>query len=316
MAPESNNLMEQRTPAPRLDARQAQHIAQRTAFLAALWAFVFTVAKLLLFFLTGSLVIALSAWDSLIDTIVSLVNRKIVAIARQEADENHPYGHGRAESLAALGQGGLILGGGLIIVFSSIKSLYYLLAKPAGTPATLPPISHISYVVFFVVAAAISYLIALWIKRQGEVLHSPALLADSQHYHIDFLANIATAAATGLILLFKNPFLDPAIALLSALYIIYKSIHMLAASVQELMDHAIPDHIKSHVVQLIHDANHLVVDVHKLRGRRVGHRYYFDCHVTLPKTLTFPEVHEIIEQLEFILLQSYDGDMVIHADPL
>lgn len=287
-------------------------LAQRAALVAALCAAFLALAKLSLFFASGSLVIALSAWDSTMDVMVSLINRKVVKFSRLDADENHPYGHGRVESIAALGQGCLILGGGIVIIFSSIKQFFYFHHQQNSIHTG---INHWGYVAFFILATFFSYLISKWLYLNGKKLKSPALLADSDHYRVDFITNIASAVALSGVIIFKLEILDPLIASFFALYIIYSSIKLLRTSINELMDHDIPNEIKSSVVKLIHSADPHVIDVHKLRGRKAGHRYYFDCHVTLPSTLSFKEVHEIIENIEVVLEKSYDGDMVIHADP-
>jgi ferrous-iron efflux pump FieF len=97
--------------------------AQNAAFFAAISAACLVVGKLGFFFFTGSLVVALSTWDSVMDVIVSLANRQVIQFARIDADHNHPYGHGRAESIAALAQGCIITGGAVAIIISSVKQL-------------------------------------------------------------------------------------------------------------------------------------------------------------------------------------------------
>ena len=287
-------------------------LAQKAALLAALGAVLLAIIKLSLFFVSGSLIIALSAWDSSMDAVVSLINRKIVKFSRRDADENHPYGHGRVESIAALGQGSLILGGGIAIIFSSIKQLLYY-ANHLNMPQQGPV--NWGYVVFFLVATVFSYFIAKKLYLTGEKLRSPALLADSEHYRVDLVTNIASAVALTAVILFKEPILDPLIASVFAIYIIYGASKLLRTSINELMDHDIPNDVKVSVIKLIHSAHPQVIDVHKLRGRKAGPCYYFDCHVTLPSSLSFNEVHEIIERIEVVLENSYGGDMTIHADP-
>lgn len=292
--------------------RNDTNIAQKAALIAALAAAILAIIKLSLFLATGSLVIALSAWDSSMDTVVSLINRKIVKFSRLDADENHPYGHGRVESIAALGQGCLILGGGIVIIFSAIKQmLYYYSHKNIQ----LQSIDSWGYVAFFLMATLFSYIIAKWLQTNGNKLNSPALLADSEHYRVDLITNLASALALTAVLIFKKPILDSLIALFFAFYIIYGATKLLRTSINELMDHDIPNDVKTSVIKLIHSAHPAVIDVHKLRGRKTGPHYYFDCHVTLPHTLSFNDVHEIIERIEVVLENSYGGDMTIHADP-
>jgi ferrous-iron efflux pump FieF len=287
-------------------------LAQNAALVAACAASGLAITKLCLFLATGSLVIALSAWDSCMDTIVSLINRKVVKFSRTDADENHPYGHGRVESIAALGQGCLILGGAIVIIFSSFKQVFYHYSYKNIVQNS---VGNWGYVLFFIFATLISYFVAKWLYLNGTKLNSPALLADSEHYRVDLITNLASALALSAVIIFNKPILDPIIASFFALYIIYGAAKLLITSINELMDHDISPELKISVTKLIHSAHPKVIDVHKLRGRKTGPHYYFDCHVTLPHSLTFNEVHEIIERIELVLDNSYGGDSVIHADP-
>ncbi|MES2614379.1 MAG: cation diffusion facilitator family transporter [Bdellovibrionota bacterium] len=295
-----------------MSINQDSKLAQRAALLAAIGAAFLAIIKLALFFATGSLIIALSAWDSTMDTVVSLINRKVVKFSRLDADDNHPYGHGRVESIAALGQGCLILGGALVIIFTSVKQIYL-----DSQHTNILPQSVESWwtVVFFIFATVFSYFITKYLYSTGKKLNSPALLADSEHYRVDFITNIASAVALSAVIIFKIPILDSFIASFFALYIIYGAFKLLRTSINELMDHDISVDIKRDVIALIHSTSSNVIDVHKLRGRKVGPRYYFDCHVTLPHTLSFNEMHEVVEKIEFSLKDFYGGDMTIHADP-
>ena len=286
--------------------------AQNAALMAAFCAFILALCKFILFFTAGSLIIALSALDSSMDVVISLVNRKILKISTLDADENHPYGHGRVESIAALGQGCLILGGSLAIIFSSIKQIILNLNHPELVVFNSARPSH---VVFFLLAAVVSFFIAKGLRAHGKKLDSPALLADAEHYGVDFITNIASALGLLVVLVLKSPICDAFIAFLFALYIVYGALKLLRTSVNELMDHDIPNEVKMAVRQLIHDTNPNIIDVHKLRGRKAGQKYYFDCHVTLPNSLSFNDVHEIIEEIEVALEKKYGGDMTIHADP-
>ncbi len=288
------------------------HLAQRAALIAALCAAGLAIAKLILFFITGSLIIGMSAWDSSMDVIVSLMNRKIVQFARTDADDDHPYGHGRAESIAAFGQGSLILGGGAVILISSFKHI----ASHWKNPVQEAPIQDWRYVIFFLAATAVSVFITKWLYSHGKKLHSPALLADSQHYKVDSVTNIASAVAIAAVIVFKQPLLDPCVAFFFAIYIIYGAVGLLRTSIDELMDRDISEEVKKEVTVLIHSTDAQIIDVHKLRGRKCGPTYYFDCHVTLPQDLSFQEVHDLLQKAEHAVEKKYGGDTIIHADPL
>jgi ferrous-iron efflux pump FieF len=286
-------------------------IAQRAALIAALCAAGLALGKLFLFLFTGSLVVALSAWDSTMDMMVSLVNRKIVKYSRLGADYNHPYGHGRVESIAALGQGCLIIGGAIGIIVSSVRQIY------DNYKGNISLNFHADWkqVIFFVFAAGVSFFVTKMLKSNGKKLNSPALLADSEHYKVDLVTNIASGLAILVVIFVGNPILDPVIAFAFSLYIIYGAFGLVKTSINELMDHDISEEIKLKAQIKVKEIDSRIIDVHRFRGRKSGHKYFFDFHVTLPDVLPFNEVHLIIEKIEDALALEFDGDVIVHADP-
>lgn len=284
--------------------------AGRAAALAAAAATLLAITKVGLYFYTGSLVVAVSAVDSSMDVIVSLLNRKAIILARQNPDKGHPYGHGKAESMAALAQGALLIGASLAIAGSAVQVLY----RGFFGDVEIPDISMFA-IVFFVFAAMLSLLITLSLKRAARLHHSPALTADAAHYESDVLANLASAAGLAAVYLTDIAWLDPAIAILFATKIAHSGFGLLRTSVDELMDHDIGEDLKEEVERFAKTICTDIVDLHKFRGRRSGHRYLFDFHVTLPAELSFLQVHERVDALEDAIRARFNADAVIHADP-
>jgi ferrous-iron efflux pump FieF len=284
--------------------------ARKAAIFAAAGAALLALCKLVLFFMTGSMVVALSAWDSTLDVFVSSLNQKVIHYARQEPDSNHPYGHGKAESMAALAQGALILGGAGLIMFSSIQKLWESfhgqtqLFEHAWQTAA-----------FFIFAALASTLITKSLKRASLKYNSPALAADSEHYRTDVIANIASALSVAAIAMTGKAWLDPLLAGVFAVNIGWGGYKLLSNSINELLDHDLPLNLKEEVIEVIAKCDQNIIDVHNFRGRRSGHKYFFDLHVTLPSDLDFKTVHEITENVEKQIEEKFDADVVVHADP-
>lgn len=281
----------------------------RVAALAAVFAGCLAVVKFIIFLKSGSLIVALSAFDSAIDVIVSFVNHRVIRFARLDADSDHPYGHGKAESIAALGQGALIAGAALTILTSSIQQLV--------TRGESDLHSYGSYWVagFFLFAAGSSSLIAMLLKKYGLRFNSPALLGDSEHYRSDVFSNVGSAVAVSLILWLGYEWLDPAIAGVLAIVIAFNGFRLLRRTVDELMDHDVEPEIKEKALKLIADTNEKIIDVHRFRGRRSGHRLFFDFHITLPDNLNFVEIHSIADAVEDKLVAEFDADVTVHVDP-
>lgn len=284
--------------------------AQWAAVAAAMAAAFLAAGKLTLFFMSGSLVIALSAWDSSIDFFISFINRTIVKYSRLNADENHPYGHGKVESIAALGQGSLITGGALVILGSSFHKLYELWQNKFES------VSETWYTVgFFIIASFISLCVTYWLRHFGTKFNSPALLADSAHYRVDVASNLGSAASLAAIMLTQNLWLDPLIAGFFSFYIGWNGFRLLRTSINELMDHEVLDEVKKRSLQIISESCDEIIDIHNFRSRKSGYRYFFDFHITLPDSLNFAEVHLIVQKIEEGLQQEFDADVIVRADP-
>lgn len=298
-----------------MHATHASHSSKQVktaALVATFAATIISSSTLIVFFFTHSYVIGLAALESTIDVIVSFTNAQIIQFARKDADENHPYGHGRAESIASLGQASLMAGGALVMCYLAISHLFRLyrtdnfLLKTTTTPWLI---------LFFAVFCCISFSVSWWLKKQGKRFNSPALLSDAGHYFVDFLTNLSTTVALSLIIFVGYDFLDPLLALIFAgviLRVAYKIFH---DNVADLMDRDIPVRVKNEAYEIIMTSHPQIIDIHKFRGRRSGHRYFFDFHITLPDELSFYEVHEIIETVEKRISERFDGDVNAHADP-
>jgi len=285
--------------------------AQRAAGRAALAASALAISKLALFFMSGSMLVALSAWDSVLDVLVSALNRKVILFARTEPDEEHPYGHGKAESMAALAQGALIMGGALLIATSSVQGIWRLWADEA--PSAIP--YGWTLVAFFAFAGGLSQLITRDLRKASVTHRSPALAADAEHYQTDVLSNIASAGSIAVISFTELTWLDPLLAIGFAVLIARGGLELIREAVDELLDHDLSEEEKQEAVQIIMSCSPHIIDLHNLRGRRSGHRRFFDLHVTLPVSLSFREAHDITDAIEHALSEHFDADVVVHADP-
>jgi ferrous-iron efflux pump FieF len=300
----------QNPPVQVADGHQEINGARKAAVWAAAGAGLLAICKLILFFVTGSMVVALSAWDSALDVCVSTLNQKVIHFARQKPDSNHPYGHGKAESIAALAQGGLILGGAVLIIFSSGQKLWETLRGKIEVIEHPWPTAG-----FFVAAALASVAITAGLQKSSKKYNSPALKADSEHYRTDVAANLASAASLAAIAMTDIQWLDPLIAAVFSILIGRGGYKLVSSSVDDLLDHDLPDDLKEDVLKAISACNDQVIDVHNFRGRRSGHKYFFDLHITLPAHLDFRTVHEISEQIEHTVENKFGADVVVHVDP-
>lgn len=288
------------------DAKKAHHASR----LAAIVAFALASVKTYLFWETGSLIIGLSAWDSALDCIVSYINNRVILFARQDADADHPYGHGKAESLAALLQGALIVGGCIAIVGSTLRQIPQFLD---GQLETVHP--NLWHAGFFLVCAGISMLLSWYLKSQAKTYDSPALAGDAEHYFSDVTSNLASGFSIAIIFFFGLFWLDGIIAVVFATYVAWRGSQLVVSSVNELMDHVVEPEVEKVISEIISSCSPKILDVHNFRGRKSGRQYFFDFHITLSSDVTFIESHVITEDVELKIKERYLADVVIHTDP-
>jgi ferrous-iron efflux pump FieF len=263
------------------------------------------VVKALAYWRTGSVSILASFVDSLMDSGASVLNLIAVRYALAPADRAHRFGHGKAESIAALGQGTFIIASGVYLI---VEALQRLLA-----PQPLQAFGLGVAVMLFTIA-----ITALLLLVQGYVIrrtHSAAIRADSLHYRTDLLTNSAVLLAL-LLAQFGWPGLDPLFALAVAGYILWSARRIMADALQELLDRELPESQRDAVIGLAL-AHPEVRGVHDLRTRSAGRVDFMELHLELDDHITLLRAHRISDEVAASIRETYAGaDVVIHQDPV
>ncbi len=226
--------------------------------------------------------------------------------AGEDADEDHPYGHARYETLATVALGVL-----LMIVASGIAYKAILrLEQPEGI--AIPAF-------FTLIIAAISILSNEWLyhatQKIAKKIRSPLLEANAWHHRSDAVSSIVVLigiAATYL----GYPLLDSIAAILVALMIAKIGLDLSRQSVQELVDTALEPEMVKQIKQTILDIDD-VRELHLLRSRRMGHNALVDVHIQVSPKLSVSEGHHISESVEKALTDKFDeiNDVTVHIDP-
>ncbi len=262
--------------------------------------------KLVAGLLTGSLAVLTSAVDSLLDILMSGVNFAAIHHAEQPADDKHPYGHGKFETLATLFQALVIAGSGGWIIYEAVQRIMQgaQVAKPVGGIAVMT------------VSLVASWLISRYLKRVAKQTDSSALEADSLHFAMDVYTNLALLAGLIILTLTDIAWIDPAMSLLVAIYIIIEAVKLLRKGLGDILDEQLPADIQNQIEQLIADHKHELFGYHNLRTRRAGSQKLIDFHMTVCKHLSVEEAHQITEHLEEKIADRISGtDVTIHVEP-
>lgn len=267
-------------------------------------ALVLITAKLLAYLQTGAVSILASLLDSSMDAVTSLVNFFAVRYALMPADQNHRFGHGKAEPLAALFQAAFIVATSAFLLYEAFQRLLSpqpITALKAG----------VIVMVFSIAMTGVLVLLQQYVIRKTD---STAIKADSLHYRADLLSNAATLVA---IVLANQGFTraDPILALCIAAYLLFSTREILAQALNELLDRELPSAQRQEIYNIAveHPA---VFGVHDLRTRRSGRTPIVQMHIELDDNLSLREAHAIADAVEAGIHQRYpEADVVIHQDP-
>lgn len=255
---------------------------------------------------TGSVAMLGSLADTALDVIASLITLFGVRWAAMPADEEHRFGHGKAEALAALIQVVLISISALGIAWRSIQR--FLSGEPtSGFESGL----IVSLLAIGATFALLAYQ-RLVIRRTGSV----AIATDHVHYQSDLLLNLSVIAALALDQFLGWRFADPLFGLLIALWLLYGAWSAVSHSVDQLMDREWPDDKRLQLLELIH-AFPPASGVHELRTRTSGGHDFVQFHLSLPRSMPLSEVHQRMDELEALIHREFPAvDILIHPDPV
>ncbi|WP_110810656.1 CDF family cation-efflux transporter FieF [Cronobacter sakazakii] len=279
-------------------------LVSRAALAATLVATLLLIIKIFAWWYTGSVSILAALVDSLVDIAASLTNLLVVRYSLQPADEEHTFGHGKAESLAALAQSMFISGSALFLFLTGIQHL--ITPEPMRAPL-------VGIVV--TVAALITTLMLVtfqrWVVRKT---HSQAVRADMLHYQSDVMMNGAILVALALSWYGLHR-ADALFALGIGVWILYSALRMGYEAIQSLLDRALPDDERQAIIDIV-AAWPGVRGAHDLRTRQSGPTRFIQLHLEMEDNLPLVQAHLIAEQVEQAILSRFPGsDVIIHQDP-
>jgi len=264
---------------------------------------VLIAGKLVAWLLSGSVSVLASLVDSLMDAAASILNFVAVRYSLMPADDEHRFGHGKAESLAGLAQAAFITGSAVFLILQAVDRLLHPRPLEALTIA-------LAVMVFATVATVVLLLVQRHVIRRTASL---AIRADSLHYATDLLTNLTVIAALILAQL-GWPVLDPVLAMVVAAYIVYSAVRIGFEAIHALMDRELPDEVRGRIREIAL-GHPLVRGVHDLRTRQSGQTPVVQLHLELEGTLSLAAAHEAADEVENAIRESLPGaDVIAHQD--
>ncbi|MEX5572653.1 cation diffusion facilitator family transporter [Pseudomonas lijiangensis] len=262
------------------------------------------IAKGVAWWFSGSVSLLAGLTDSLLDGAASFLNLLAVHYALRPADEDHRYGHGKAEALSGMAQALFIAVSAGLIAFQAIQRIQH--PEPLGAAGLGIAVMVLS----LVLTLALLWLQHKVIKETG----SAAIRADSLHYRSDLLLNFSILLALTLTL-FGWQQLDAYFGLGIAVYILWSAFQIARETVSVLMDEELPTDVSQHMLELACGVPG-VLGAHDLRTRISGNRWFVQLHLELPGSLTLSIAHALCDQVENAIHQQYPkAEVLVHADP-
>lgn len=277
----------------------------RAASLSLVSNLVFLLLKLVAAIVTGSVAILGDAVDSAEDLIASGVALFSVRLAMRPPDLEHPFGHGKVESLGTIFEAGVISVGA---VFITITAIGHLDDENRDIETTFG-------LVVMLAAFVVNGLVARYVFQVANDTDSMILRADARH----ILTNMAQAATVAFALVLVevtgNAIWDSIVALLLAAFLFYTAVQLLWTAIREVMDVSLPAE-EIELISRVVDEEPEARGIHSLRARRSGPFRQIDMHVLMDPQITVAQSHDLIDRIEGQVRAAYPRSYVlIHADP-
>lgn len=263
--------------------------------------------KFLAYWVTGSVALYSDALESIINVVAAGAAFIALWISAQPADANHPYGHTKAEYFSAVFEGLLVVLAALSILRAAYDGL--LNPQPLEAPALGLAINA--------VASAINAVWAWALLRWGRQYRAPALVADGKHVLTDVYTSGGVLVGVGLVALTGWLVLDPILAAIVALNILWSGYTMIRDSVGGLMDEAVPEETMARIRAAIAGNGGGALEAHDVRSRHAGRLTFIDFHLVVPGAMSVSEAHDICDRIEATLKRDIGADTLIsiHVEP-
>ncbi|SCA57697.1 Cation-efflux pump FieF [Candidatus Terasakiella magnetica] len=268
-------------------------------------ALVLILVKFFAWIATDSVSLLSTLVDSILDAGASMVNLIAVHYALQPADEDHRFGHGKAEPLAGLLQSGFIFASALFLIVETGKRFFNPQAVDNSTMG----------VAVMVVSIVLTVALVVFQRYVVRKTNSVAVSADSLHYTTDILVNAGVIVALVVSAMTDWLWFDPFVAGVIALYILWSVREIATDAMDLLMDHEFPDKERATIRNAVMSVED-VKGMHDLRTRSSGPQKFIQLHLVLDAQLTLHDSHAISDTVERLLRQLYpDAEILIHTDP-
>lgn len=255
---------------------------------------------------TGSAAFYSDALESVVNVAAAGIALTAIRFAAQPADANHPFGHAKAEFVAASIEGALIV----VAAFSIVQNAWAAWLHPQ------PPAATALGVALNLGASAINFGWAQLLFRSARHPPAPALAADARHLLADVVTSLGIVAGVLLAVITGRPRVDAAVAALTAAYVLWSGLRLLGSSVGGLMDMAPAPSILTRIRAVVAENGAGAIEAHDIRTRQAGRVTFLQFHLVVPGDMPVREAHAICDRIENALSADMADLIVnIHVEP-
>jgi cation diffusion facilitator family transporter len=276
-------------------------------FLVVVTGVILLIAKFAAYLLTHSNAILTDALESITNVIAGFIGLYSLQLSAKPRDEDHPYGHGKAEFISASVEGALVLFAGVFIFGKSIYSFFF--------PQHIEQLN--AGIMILGITGVINFFLGYISERQGKKTDSPALIASGKHLKSDAASTAALLAALLLITLTGWQVLDNIIALGFGIFISVVGYRVLRRAVAGIMDEADYSLLKKIIFHLNEHRHAAWIDLHNMRVIKYGSMLHVDCHLTVPWYFNVNEAHAEVKAVNQEIEKSVSNplEFFVHTDP-
>lgn len=262
--------------------------------------------KFVAWWMTGSIALYSDALESTVNVATAVATILALRLAAKPADANHPYGHHKVEYFSAVLEGVMIIVAALLILEEAVQGI--LAPKKLEAP--------IEGLLVNILASVVNGVWCWVLLSRGRKARSPALVADGKHLLSDVVSSVGVTAGVLLAISTGWSVLDPALAALVALNILWSGWQVMKESLGGLMDEAVAEEELKRIRTLISANADGAIEAHDLRTRHAGRMTFIEFHLVVPGTMTVSDAHEICDRIEqAVKAEIEDALLTIHVEP-
>jgi len=281
---------------------------KRFIYLAIAAAVATILLKFVAYMLTGSVGLFSDALESVVNLIAAVVALFMITLAEKPADEEHAFGHHKAEYFSSAIEGGLIVLAAFSIIWSAIPRIIHP-----------QPLENVGIGLLVAVGASgINLAVGLILIKNGRKNHSITLEADGKHLMTDVYTSVGVLLGIGLVRISGWLILDGIVAVGVALNILWTGYQLMRRSAMGLLDSSIPAVERNEIIKALDSLKIHQVDYHSLLTRQAGQRKFVAVHVLMPGEMTIQEGHNMVEKVEKDIRDLFDAPVTVftHLEPI